>query len=104
MKKAREVGGGELLKLMVATVGHARSLTMVGASVVCGLMGASEWPAMGEVLQSLGYCEASVYNLRADFRRVAERLAEIEGRAVDPMVVVHRAVELSRLTGGALSC
>lgn len=96
----RQLTDMELMLLMVETVGHSRAVQLVGAAVVGGLMGAWEWPGLGDRLQQLGYCQAAVYNLRADFRRVAERVAEVEGSDVGLGQMIFRTGQLRGLTAG----
>lgn len=97
-----ELTGPELLVLMVATVGHRRAMVMLGAAVVCGVMGTAEWPAMGERLQELGYSRAAVYKLRADYQAVARRLEEVEGQGVGMMALVGRLLRSPELTPACL--
>ena len=86
----REVGMMELLGLMTRTVGRRRSMVMLGASIVCGVYGAKEWPEVIAALRDMGYSIASVYNLRADFQAVAVVVAEAEGEPVSWMAVMDR--------------
>jgi hypothetical protein len=78
MKANRRVSGLELVTLAVEAIGHRRTVTMIGASVVATVMGATEWPAMGQALQRAGYSQAAVYKIRVDMRRVGVLLAEAE--------------------------
>lgn len=76
----RQVGNAELIALLCAEVGHRRVIGLLGASLVCGLVGAAEWPEMGETLRGMGYSTAAIYKIREDFRRCARRLEEAEGQ------------------------
>jgi len=99
----RELSGPEMVAVMVETVGHRRAMTMLGASLVCGILGSDQWPEMGETLKRMGYSTAAVYKLRADFRLVGDRVEELEGEGVGLMDLVARLRLLPELTTGVLS-
>lgn len=99
----RELTGAEMLAVMVQTVGHRRAMTMLGAAMVCGILGSEEWPAMGESLRRMGYSTAAIYKLRADFRLVGDRVEQVEGEGVGVMDLVARIRRLPDLTPGVLA-
>ena len=103
-----ELNGLELLAVMSQTVGHRRVMGLMGAVAICGLAGLEpeDWEGMYECLRGFGFSKAAVYNIRADFRRCAEKVRELEGGTGETMTLVRRVAELreSGLTPTGLVC